>query len=53
MKLCTCVVPNVWTSAGKVLRDEQVSLPDDEAKRLSDAGSVTFKKTRKAKADAK
>ncbi len=52
MKTCTVVWPNVWTSVGKAMTGDQISLPDDEAKTLADQGSVTVKKTRKAKSNA-
>lgn len=53
MKTCTIVWPNVWTSVGKAMSGEQVSLPDDEVKALADQGAVTVKKARKAKSDEK
>lgn len=35
-----CSVPNVWTSEGKILRGEAVTLPIDEARALVKAGKA-------------
>lgn len=39
--------PNVWTSAGKLFRDDSCDLPDDEAKTLKEIGAVEMKRGRK------
>ena len=35
-----CSVPNVWTSEGKILRGDAVTLPIDEARALVKAGKA-------------
>lgn len=32
-----CTVPNIWTSEGKLLKGESVSLDEDEAKKIKAA----------------
>ena len=35
-----CSVPNVWTSEGKILRGDAITLPIDEARALVKAGKA-------------
>lgn len=48
----TCAAPNVWTSAGKLLKGDKASLPADEVKSLGDAVKAD-KKPKAKKNDSK
>lgn len=48
MKTCKVEWPNVWTSAGKSMRGDEITLPDDEVDALKELGAVSVKRGRKA-----